>query len=313
MLIKLTTNNPLIARQANDQKPHGFTYQGIKFSQTSFNIFAGLNAVDNQTNVAKTFQALQKYGLTCARMGAFKPRTNPYHFQGLGATCLPYVFELAGKYGIKVIAMEITHDSQVDLIYDTLEKYGNPTGVMLQIGTRNAQNFELLKAVGKQSHFPILYKRGYGITLEESLSACEYIAHAGNQKIIFCLRGMKSQYAEPHRNFVDFAQIPVIKRLTKLPVCADPSHAIGNNLTDLDQIPDIFNVTAQSVIAGTNMLLVDIHPEPELALVDAKQAISLDNLNWYLEDINLCHDAYLHRIKHSLKYSQGEYNAASYV
>ncbi len=296
-IINQATNSSwrLLARKIADKQAYGFTHQNIKFYQNSFNIFVGLNAVDNQQNVAQTFKILHSFGLTCARMGAFKPRTNPYSFQGLGAECLPYVFELAGNYGIKIIAMEITHDSQLDTISEILHKYNNPTSVMLQVGTRNAQNFELLKAVGAQTRFPVLYKRGYGITMEESLSACEYIAHAGNHKIVFCLRGMKSQYASPHRNLVDFAQVPVIKRLTKMPVCVDPSHAIGNNDADLDNIPDIFHATAQGIIAGANMLLVDIHPQPNQSLVDAKQAISLDNLGWYLEDIAICREAYERR------------------
>lgn len=109
-------------------------------------------------------------------MGAYKPRTNPYSFQGHGASCLPYVFDLAGQYGMKVIAMEITHEDHIDEIHDALQRSGHPTGVMLQIGTRNTQNFELLKAVGRQSEFPVLFKRGFGITLNESLNAAEYLA-----------------------------------------------------------------------------------------------------------------------------------------
>ena len=95
-------------------------------------------------------QALQEYGHKCTRMGAYKPRTNPYSFQGHGKGCLPYVFELAGKFGIKVVAMEVTHEQHIEEIDTCLEKLGRPTGVMLQIGTRNTQNFELLKVVGRQ-------------------------------------------------------------------------------------------------------------------------------------------------------------------
>jgi 3-deoxy-7-phosphoheptulonate synthase len=101
-------------------------------------------------------------------MGAYKPRTSPYSFQGHGRQCLAYVFELAGKYGIKVIAMEITHESHIDEINEALKQTGEPTGVMLQIGTRNTQNFELLKLVGRQQEFPVLLKRGFGINLIES-------------------------------------------------------------------------------------------------------------------------------------------------
>lgn len=294
--MQVAVNYPILARSQQDKTSYGFVFQGHQFYQNTFNIFAGLNAVDSPTNVELTFRALQAAGLSCARMGAFKPRTSPYNFQGLGEECLPYVFELAGKYGIKIIAMEVTHDRHISLISKTLNLLGNPTSVMLQTGTRNAQNFELLKALGSQTEFPILYKRGYGITLEESLAACEYIAYHGNDKIIFCLRGMKSQYAEPHRNFVDFAHVPVIKRLTKMPLCIDPSHAVGNLAKDLDNIPDVFNATAQGVIAGANMLLVDVHPNPKTALVDSAQAIDLNDLAWYLKDINLCRQTYIQRL-----------------
>ena len=193
-------------------------------------------------------------------MGAYKPRTSPYDFQGHGKKCLPYVFELAGKHGIQVIAMEITHESHVDEIRDALRQTGNPTGVMLQIGTRNAQNFELLKVVGKQQEFPVLFKRGMGITLDESLNAGEYVASEGNRNIVFCLRGMKTNLGDPHRNFVDFAHVPVVKRLTRMPVCIDPSHSVGTRAAAPDGLLDIFHVTAQGIIAGANMVLVDFHP-----------------------------------------------------
>lgn len=290
--MNLASNFPLVSRQANDPTNFGFSIGGLTFSQTSWHIFAGLNAVDNEHNVALTFKKLNALGLNCARMGAFKPRTSPYSFQGLGEQCLPYVFALAATYNIKMLAMEITHEAQLDHIFKLLARENNPTKVLVQIGTRNAQNFELLKALSKQNVFPILYKRGYGITLEESIAACEYLSYGGNSNIIFCLRGMKSNFADPHRNFVDVAHIPVIKRLTKMPVCFDPSHAVGNMNSDLNNIPDIWHTSAQAVIAGANMLLVDVHPKPNQALVDAKQALKLDDLEMFLEDVAICRAAY---------------------
>ena len=154
----------------------------------------------------------------------------------------------------------------LDEIRESLEKTGNPTGVMLQIGTRNTQNFELLKSVGRQQEFPVFLKRGFGITLDESLHAAEYLASEGNQKVIFALRGMKTNIGDPHRNMVDFAHIPVVKRVTRMPVCIDPSHSVGTRARSSDQILDILHVTAQGVIAGANMILVDFHPNPSVAL-----------------------------------------------
>ena len=237
-------------------------------------------------------RALREHGQACTRMGAYKPRTNPYAFQGHGKRCLPWVFELAGKFDIKVIAMEITHDSQLDEIREALRATGNPTGVMLQIGTRNTQNFELLKIVGRQREFPVLLKRGFGITLEESLNAAEYLASEGNHHIVFGLRGMKTNMGDPHRNFVDFAHVPVIKRLTRMPVCIDPSHSVGVRDRAPDGLLDIQHVTAQGVIAGANMILVDFHPAPQTALVDGPQALRLEELPHFLEDIALAREAY---------------------
>jgi 3-deoxy-7-phosphoheptulonate synthase len=228
-------------------------------------------------------------------MGAYKPRTSPYAFQGHGAECLPWVFELAGKYGIKVIAMEVTHESQIDDIDAALAATGNPTGVLLQIGTRNTQNFELLKAVGRQQRHPVLIKRGFGITLAESLNAAEYLASEGNDRVIFCLRGMKSEFGAPHRNLVDFAQIPVIKRLTRMPVCIDPSHSVGTRDRAPDGMLDLLHATAQGVIAGANMILVDFHPSPKEALVDGPQALLLSELDRFVKDVEIARAAYAAR------------------
>jgi 3-deoxy-7-phosphoheptulonate synthase len=163
---------------------------------------------------------------------------------------------------------------------------------MLQIGTRNAQNYELLKLVGQQTEFPVLYKRGMGITLEESLNACEYVASGGNRRIVFCLRGMKTNLGDPHRNLVDFAHVPVVKRLTRLPVCVDPSHSVGRRALAPDGLLDIFHVTAQGIIAGANMVLVDVHPRPELALCDGPQALLLEELPGFIADVAVAREAY---------------------
>ena len=275
-----------------DDRPSSFEYNGVHFGQDSLNIFAGLCAVDSPESVEGMMKALRDRGQVCTRMGAYKPRTSPYAFQGFGAKCLPYVFELAGKYGIRVIAMEITHESHVDEIRAALAQTGDPTGVMLQIGTRNTQNFELLKQVGRQQEFPVLIKRGFGITLDESLNAAEYLATEGNRKIVFCLRGMKTNMGDPHRNFVDFAHVPVVKRLTRMPVGIDPSHSVGTRARAPDGLLDIFHVVAQGVVAGANMILVDFHPDPARALVDGPQALLLSELSHFFDDIALAREAY---------------------
>ena len=294
-VVRVSQEYRILGRHRDDARPSSFEYNGVTFSQDNLHVFAGLCAVDNPDHVERMLQALQQHGQACTRMGAYKPRTSPYAFQGHGKNCLPYVFELAGKYGIKVIAMEVTHENHVREIRDALEQTGRPTGVMLQIGTRNTQNFELLKAVGRQQDMPVLLKRGFGITLEESLNAAEYLASEGNRKVVFGLRGMKTNMGDPHRNFVDFAHVPVVKRLTRMPVCIDPSHSVGTRDRGSDGILDVMHVTAQGVIAGANMILVDFHPAPDKALVDGPQALRLNELGWFLQDVAIARAAYEQR------------------
>lgn len=295
-VVRVSEEYRILGRHRDDRRTTAFTYNDVTFSQDNLHVFAGLCAVDTPKHVEAMMQALQSHGQVCTRMGAYKPRTSPYSFQGHGKDCLPYVFEFAGKYGIKVIAMEVTHETHVREIHEALEKTGHPTGVLLQIGTRNTQNFELLKAVGRESEFPVLLKRGFGITLEESLNAAEYLASEGNRKVIFGLRGMKTNMGDPHRNFVDFSHVPVVKRLTRMPVCIDPSHSVGTRDRGPDGILDVFHVTAQGVVAGANMILVDFHPAPEKALVDGPQALRMDELAIFLEDVEIAREAYLKRV-----------------
>ena len=293
--VRISEEYRMLGRHKDEKRLAGFEYNGVTFSQDNLNVMAGLCAVDNPANVETMLRALQQHGQVCTRMGAYKPRTNPYAFQGHGAQCLPWVFELAGKHGIRVIAMEVTHESHIEEIDTALEKLGRPTGVMLQIGTRNTQNFELLKAIGRQQTYPALLKRGFGISLNESLNAAEYLASEGNSRVIFCLRGMKTDGGAPHRNMVDFAHVPVIKRLTRMPVCVDPSHSVGSRESAPDRILDVAHATAQGVIAGANLVLVDFHPQPKQALVDGPQALLLDELPRFLDDIAACRETYERR------------------
>ncbi len=297
-VVRVSEAYRILGRHKDEYRATGFTYNSVRFDQDQLHLFAGLCAVDTAAHVEEMLIALQGVGATCTRMGAYKPRTNPYSFQGHGKSCLPWVFELCGKYGIKVVAMEVTHESQVVEIADALRQTGEPTGVMLQIGTRNTQNFELLKAVGRQQTFPVLFKRGYGVSLEESLNAAEYLASEGNANVVFCLRGMKGDAAAPHRNTVDFGHVPVIKRLTRMPVCIDPSHSVGTRDVAPDGILDVVHAAAQGVVSGANMVLVDFHPEPATALVDGPQALLLDELPRFFADMQMCHTLYQQRTTH---------------
>jgi len=296
-VVRITEKFRSIGRHGGGLEAMGFDYNGVHISQDTFQLFPGLCAVDNRENLETMFRVLGENGIQTTRAGAYKPRTSPYDFQGFGAQCLPFVFEIAGKHGIRIVSMEVTHESHIDEILDALRDSGNATGVMVQIGTRNAQNFELLKHVGQQTELPVLFKRGMGITLEESLNACEYVASGGNRRIVFCLRGMKTNLGDPHRNFVDFAHVPVVKRLTRLPVAIDPSHSVGSRAMAPDGLLDVFHVTAQGVIAGANMVLVDFHPKPEEALCDGPQALLVEELPRYLEDTRIVREAYEARLR----------------
>ena len=177
-VVRVSEKYRIIGRHKGQVDAVGFQYQGLTFDQDTLHVLPGLCAVDTPQHAEQMFAALQKAGITTTRMGAYKPRTSPYDFQGLGKECLPWVFELAGKYGIRVIAMEITHESQIDEINTALDGVGAPTGVLLQIGTRNTQNFELLKYVGQAHDFAVMLERGFGITLQESLPAEKTVANA---------------------------------------------------------------------------------------------------------------------------------------
>lgn len=309
-VVRISEEYRILGRHHDDNRPTYFDYNGVRFGQDNLNVFAGLCAVDTPAHVEIMMKALQEHGQQCTRMGAYKPRTNPYSFQGHGKSCLPYVFELAGKYGIKVVAMEVTHDMHVREIHEALEQTGHPTGIMLQIGTRNTQNFELLKSIGREPEFPVLLKRGFGITLEESLNAAEYLASEGNRRVIFGLRGMKTNMGDPHRNFIDFSHVPVVHRLTRMPVCIDPSHSVGTREATHDGIMDVFHVTAQGIIAGANMVLVDFHPEPAKALVDGPQALHMDELGYFLEDIQIARRAYEQRVALATQHQNNTVSAA---
>jgi 3-deoxy-7-phosphoheptulonate synthase len=282
----------VIGRHGQSDTEVGFQYNGLAFDESMVHVFAGLCAVDSRESVRAMMAELQKFGIQTTRMGAYKPRTSPYDFQGLGAECLPWVFEEAGKHDIKVVAMEVCDGRQIEEIQAALETAGNPTGVMLQIGTRNTQNFELLKLVGQQGEMPVLFKRGMGITLEESLNACEYVASEGQPNIVFCLRGVKSHLGEPHRNLVDFAHVPVVRSQTRLPVVIDPSHSVGRFHTSPDGLPEVFHATGQGVIAGASLVLVDFHPDPRHALCDGPQALTLDYLPRFLDYVKTVRAAY---------------------
>jgi 3-deoxy-7-phosphoheptulonate synthase len=218
-------------------------------------IIAGPCSVESEENIFVTAKLVAAGGATILRGGAFKPRTSPYDFQGLGEAGLKYLSEAAKKYNLLSIS-ELMDTAQIDLI----AKYVD----IVQIGARNMQNFSLLKAVGKLKK-PVLLKRGFAATYNDLLMSAEYIMNEGNESVILCERGIRT-FETYTRNTLDIAAVPVLKQLSHLPVIVDPSHGTG--------IRSLVTPMAKAAIAaGADGIMVEVHPDPDKALSDAKQTI----------------------------------------
>lgn len=296
--IRITTKYKHISNKEGDKV--GFTCNGITINNYNLNIFPGFCALDNEENCDSLFKSLYENNIHTSRAGIWKPRTSPYDYQGVGEDALPWLLKTASKYDIKVIASEVLKEDHIHSILDAVEdsKLDNPPEFIIQIGTRNAQNFELLKSAGKQSRFPVLYKRGFGNTLDESFNAAEYIAESGNKKILYCLRGVKSCFAQPYRNFCDFSQVPVVLSQTHLPVIIDPSHCFGTkDINKTDNIPYVYSGMSSGIISGASNVLIDFHPSPHTALCDSAQALEPSQLPILKSIAQESHNAYKNIVK----------------
>ncbi|ABB14379.1 phospho-2-dehydro-3-deoxyheptonate aldolase [Carboxydothermus hydrogenoformans Z-2901] len=237
-------------------------------SQKRFMIFAGPCAVESREQLEKTAQVLKKYGINGLRGGAYKPRTRPESFQGLGEEGLKILAEIKQKYGLIVVTEVLDEES--------LEK-ALPVADILQVGSRNMQNFSLLKKLGRVNK-PVLLKRGLAATIEEWLGAMAYIEEGGNHRIILCERGIRT-FEKMTRNTLDISAVPLLKRLCPYPVVVDPSHAAGR----VDLIPALAKA---AVAAGADGLLIEVHPEPQKALSDGQQSLDLPSFIKLLEELN---------------------------
>ena len=223
-------------------------------------MMAGPCAVESREQVDVIAEHVAKAGAKVIRGGAFKPRTSPYSFQGLGEEGLRYLRDAADRNGLIVVS-EVMDRTQIPLLCEYSD--------ILQIGARNMQNFTFLKELGKAEK-PILLKRGIAATLEELLMSAEYIMSSGNQQVMLCLRGIRT-FGTHTRNTLDIAAIPVLHSITHLPVIVDPSHAVGIR----DKIPP---VARAAVAAGCDGLLIEVHHNPEDALCDGPQALYPETL-----------------------------------
>ncbi len=220
-------------------------------------IIAGPCAVENADQVFKVAEEVAKSGAKFFRGGAFKPRTSPYAFQGMGEDGLKILAQVRDQLGLNIVT-EAMDERGIDLV----EKYGD----CIQIGARNMQNFSLLKYAG-QTRKPILLKRGLSATLDEFLLAAEYIMAEGNYDVILCERGIRT-FADHARNTLDLSIVPAVQRLTHLPIIVDPSHGTGHNY--------MVNPLARAGVAvGADGLIIEVHPCPEEALCDGAQALTL--------------------------------------
>src|SRR3954452_17150484 len=224
----------------------------------SLTVMAGPCSVESRDQLFQTADAVAEAGATILRGGAFKPRTSPYSFQGLGVEALRDLAEARDRTGLPVIT-EVMEPSQVDIVAEYAD--------ILQIGTRNMQNFSLLMAVGRVAR-PVMLKRGFSATVEEWLMAAEYIVSSGNPNVILCERGIRT-FETYTRNTLDLAAVPLLRQLTHLPIIVDPSHATGKRWL-------VKPLSVGGVAVGADGVMVEVHPRPEEALSDAEQQLTLE-------------------------------------
>ncbi len=225
-------------------------------------VMAGPCAVESREQLLTTAQAVKAAGAQILRGGAFKPRTSPYQFQGLGIEGLQFLREARQLTGLPVIT-EVMEPDMVEVVAEYAD--------ILQIGSRNMQNFPLLFAVGRNSsHRPVMLKRGLSATIEEWLLAAEYIVAAGNPNVILCERGVRS-FDTQTRNLLDLSCVPLLHELTHLPVIVDPSHGTGRR----ELVP---TMSRAGIAAGADGLILEVHPDPNSALCDGRQSITPEQL-----------------------------------
>jgi 3-deoxy-7-phosphoheptulonate synthase len=228
---------------------------GIMVGSEDLAIIAGPCSVEDRVQIIETAHAVREAGATALRGGAFKPRTSPYAFQGLGEEGLRYLAEAREATGLPVVT-EVMDPQLVPLVRDYAD--------VLQIGARNMQNYALLHAVGESQH-PVLLKRGMSSTIEELLMAAEYILSHGNMRVMLCERGIRT-FETYTRNTFDINAIPVLKHLSHLPVIADPSHAVG-------KWEYVESVSMAAVAAGADGVILEVHLDPDHAQSDGRQSL----------------------------------------
>jgi len=241
---------------------------GINVGGTDIVIIAGPCAVESREQLFETARSVKAGGANILRGGAFKPRSSPYNFQGMGEEGLKLLSEIRQETGLPVVT-EVMDTRQVELVASYAD--------MIQIGSRNMQNFPLLKEAG-MCRKPVLLKRGMMSTVEEFLLAAEYVLHQGNDQVILCERGIRT-FETSTRNTLDLSAVPMLKRLSHLPVIVDPSHGTGLRW----MVPAMARA---AVAVGADGLIMEVHYRPEEALCDGQQSLSLDEFNELMSSLD---------------------------
>ncbi len=255
-LVSLETKRQTIVRVKN-----------VKIGGNEAIVIAGPCSVESREQVVSTALAIRDFGASMLRGGAYKPRTSPYDFQGLGVEGLKLLREAGDISGLPIIT-EVMSEEDTEIVCEYAD--------MLQVGARNMQNFALLRKLSKTNK-PILLKRGASATVKEWLAAAEYLLHGGNENVVLCERGIKT-FDNSLRNTLDLAAVALVKEMTHLPIIVDPSHATGKR--------SLISATAKAAIAvGADGVIVEVHPTPEIALSDSAQQLTFRGFAELMENL----------------------------
>ncbi len=269
-VIPVTKPYKLVSREFKQEDTHIKIGDAV-FGDASFPVIAGPCAVESLEQILTIAAAVKKAGALLLRGGAFKPRTSPYSFQGLGEEGLKYLAAARQETGLPVVTEVMDVET-----FDLVEQYAD----VIQIGTRNMQNFSLLKRAGK-SDKPVILKRGMSAMLQEWLMAAEYIMEEGNSKVILCERGVRT-FVRHSRNTLDLSVVPAVKKESHLPVIVDPSHAAGVR----EQVISLAYATAA---LGSHGVMIEVHNDPAHALSDGAQSLYPDQFTIVMEKMNAIH------------------------
>jgi 3-deoxy-7-phosphoheptulonate synthase len=265
-LIRVTKPYKLASREMHEADTH-VPVHGTVIGPGTFTIIAGPCSVENEAMILRSAEYLVQRGVRLMRAGAFKPRTSPYSFQGMGLDGLDILRRAREKTGIGIVTELMDTDNA-----DAVEQAAD----VIQIGTRNMQNFSLLKRVGR-ARKPVLLKRGMSATLEEWLMAAEYVMAGGNYQVALCERGVRT-FSDHSRNTLDLSVVPPVKKLSHLPILVDPSHGTGRR----DYVPPM---ALAALAAGADGLLLEIHPDPDHAQSDGAQSLDFAAFDRLLESL----------------------------